>query len=371
LAPKAYKLCTVCIQRQNPDGEFIRTRPSRCFICHGLTAKVAKMGRLVIRQVRPYEFDSFSVGVIVPDEVQEREDQLRSHLQIRGLETIKSQLSGKVAELVKKKTRKRVDRRRPQLTILADFSNEVASASSKSLFVFGRYTKPRGVSQRKEFCEKCSGRGCPECKGGYVDAPSMEEILGRRFGRILGSSRTKFTWIGSEDRDSVVYPPGRPFIMEVKDPKLRKVPARSTLITGSGRATVSNARVLRDRPATVPSFSFRTRAFLNSAEKLDGIDLSLARNLMKSVVTYRNNKGRLVEKKVYSVRVERKRGRLVADIWLDGGLPVKRLVSGESVSPSLSEVLGIPLVCERFDILRVKQSGQVSLEAEGRPRRSR
>jgi len=38
---------------------------------------------------------------------------------------------------------------------------------------------------------------------------------------------------------------------------------------------------------------------------------------------------------------------------MDGGLPVKRLVSGEAVSPSLSESIGIPLRCERFDIMRV------------------
>ena len=359
MADKAYKLCSACIQRQDDDERFLRTRPPYCYICHGLSAKVAKMGSLAIRQLRSYQFDSFSVGVIIPDEAQEREDQLRSHLQIRGLETIKFQLSGKVAELLKKKTRKRIDRRRPQLTLLVDFSREIATATSKSLFVFGRYTKPRGVSQRKEFCEKCSGRGCPECKGGYIDAPSMEEVLGRCFGRILGSSRTKFTWIGSEDRESLVYPPGRSFIMEAKDPKLRRVPPRLSLATGKGRASISNARVLRGRPATTPSFIFQTKAFLGPVEKLDGLDLSLARKLAKSVILYRNNKGKSVEKRVYSVRVE-KRGRgLVADIWLDGGLPVKRLVSGESVSPSLSEVLGVPLVCERFDIVRVKESKQL------------
>ena len=47
----------------------------------------------------------------------------------------------------------------------------------------------------------------------------------------------------------------------------------------------------------------------------------------------------------------------MAEIKLDGGLPVKRLISGGSVSLSLAELLKTPLSCQRFDILRVWESG--------------
>ena len=325
--------------------------------------------RRVLRQVNRYEFRTFSVGVTIPEDVQEREDQLRSDLQIRGRETVKAQMAREVATFIERVTRKHLDRRQPELTILADFSKGEVSAMSKSLFVSARYTKPRGVLQRREFCEKCGGRGCEHCDAGYSRTPSMEGVIGGRFGKILRSTKARFTWMGSEDKDSIVYPPGRPFIAELKDPKHRKIPSRLSVVTGKGGAAITNAKVLRARPAVIPTFVFRTRAFIEPAARVDASSLARARELRKAVIRYRNNKGKLVEKRVYSVRVEKRRRGLVADIRLDGGLPVKRLISGESVSPSLSEVLGVPLVCQRFDILRVGENRPVKTGSAQRLRR--
>ena len=75
-------------------------------------------------------------------------------------------------------------------------------------------------------------------------------------------------------------------------------------------------------------------------------------------VRYKNNKGKVVFKTVYKVRVLRTGGtKLIVEIKLDGGLPVKRFVNGDSVTPSISEVLKTPVSCQRFDILRVWESG--------------
>ena len=42
---------------------------------------------------------------------------------------------------------------------------------------------------------------------------------------------------------------------------------------------------------------------------------------------------------------------------LDGGLPVKRFVNGELVSPSVSEVLKTEVGCRSFDIRKVREIG--------------
>jgi len=47
------------------------------------------------------------------------------------------------------------------------------------------------------------------------------------------------------------------------------------------------------------------------------------------------------------------------DAELDGGLPVKRFVSGELVSPSVSEVLKTEVRCRKFDIREVKETGKL------------
>ena len=357
MVDREFSLCRTCAKRQSDDIDFVTARARECFICQGLTLRIPAIERRVIRQVRRYDFRTFSVGMIIPSEVQEREDKLRSDLQIRGMETIKSQTAKEVTDFVRRQTGKRVDRMHPELTVLVDIARDEISASAKSLFVYGRYTKPKGVSQRREFCEECSGRGCNKCNGGYSDVPSMEEVLGRRLAKILHSSRAKFTWIGSEDSDSTVYPPGRPFVVEMKDPKHRKVPSHLSLVTGKGRTQVTGTKVLRGKPVSIPPFVFKTRAFMEPLQELDTARLLQLKKIRGAKVQYRNNKGKTVFKRVYSISTEKKGRSLVAEIKLDGGLPVKRLVSGESVSPSLSELSGVSLTCRRFDILRVWESG--------------
>lgn len=357
MVDRKFPLCSICAKRQSDDTDFVTVRPRECFICQGLTLRIPVIERRVMRQVKRYDFRAFSIGMIIPSEVQEREDKLRSDLQIRGMETIKSQTAKEVSDFVRKHTGKKVDRMHPELTVLVDIVRDEISASAKSLFVYGKYTKPKGVSQRKEFCEECSGRGCNNCHGGYSDVPSMEEVIGRRFAKVLHSPRAKFTWIGSEDADSLVYPPGRPFVAEIKDPKHRRVPRHFSLVTGKGRAQVTGAKVLRGKPTSIPPFVFKTRAFIEPLEELDTDRLLKLKKIKGTTVEYRNNKGKTVFKNVYSISTEKKGKNIVAEIKLDGGLPVKRLVSGESVSPSLSEISGVSLACRRFDILRVWESG--------------
>ena len=329
---EGFPLCDACAERQGDRREFSPGLGNDCFVCRGLTSRFPEIERSVVRRAKGYQFKTFSIGVIVPKGIQEREDQLRSDLKIRGKEPIKSQLGRGISDFVKAQTRRKVDRLHPDITILVDLDREAILVTAKSLFVYGRYTKPPGVSQRRELCERCRGRGCGECQSGYREGVSVEGILEDRLGKILHSAKAKFTWLGSEDPESTVFPPGRPFIAEVKDPRRREVPSRMTARTGMGAMKVGELKVLRGKPT--------------------------AKAVKNAPIQFRNNKGKTVYKRVYSLKIQKRGQSLVAEIRLDGGLPVKRLVSGGSVSLSLSELCGTPLNCQRFDILRVWESGK-------------
>ena len=354
-----FSLCEMCAERQGGEADFDLAEGDGCFICQGLTSRLESTERKVAREASRYQFDTFSIGMILPAGVQEREDRLRSELRIRGRATIKSQLSGKIASFVQSKSDKKVDRLHPDLTAVVDLESGTVNLTAKSIFAYGRYSKPRGISQRRAVCERCNGRGCGICEGGYAKAPSLEAVVDRRLVSLLGAQRTKFTWFGSEDPDSLVYPPGRPFIVEVKNPRKRRTPSRLVLRTGKGLAKISGLKVLKGRPSSVPSFTFETRAFIELETPLDPIAIRSTRAKGTILVEYRNNKDKVVRKKVYRLRLRAKRRKLIAEIKLDGGLPVKRFVGGDSVSPSLSELLKTPLRCQRFDILRVWESGDL------------
>jgi tRNA pseudouridine synthase 10 len=356
--PPEFRLCRFCRDRQGAGESSLALAgdDDDCFICKGISGNLRGITEKIVSNLDKFEFRTFSVGLMLPHGVQEREDTLRSELKIRGGETVKSELAGRIAKAVIKgmRGRKRVDRLNPDATVLVDIGDESVVVTSKPLFLYGRYTKPRGVAQRRLFCEGCNGRGCERCQGtGYSSSPSVEGLVSRKLGALLGSRKFKFTWFGSEDPDSMVFPPGRPMVIESKNPRRRHPPRELRLRTGEGGMLVSAIRVVTKK-FEHPAFVFMTRAVISAERTVTDEEVKrLQTEMRNALVQYRNNKGRLVDKKIYFVRADARGKKITADIKLDGGLPVKRLVSGEAVSPSFSESMGMQLRCERFDIMRV------------------
>ncbi len=332
------------------------TEASRCFICRGLTSRLDKIQSDVLRRLRGYEFRTFSVGLSLPEGMQEREDQLRSEYKLKGGETIKGWLSRNLSERIARATRKLVDKLNPELAVLVDLNASEVRLNSRPLFVCGRYTKPAGVAQRKTLCADCGGGGCAVCGySGYDTRTSVESVVQKRLGPLLGSEKMKFTWIGTEDPESAVGPPGRPFVVEAKSPKRRRVLRSFISRTGMGQMRVSNLKLLPGRPLKLPSFKFRTRVTIESMSDVSPEDLGrLSRTMKNVVVEFRRPGEKPAYKRVYRVKAKATGRAIEAEIELDGGLPVKRLVNGDSVSPSISELLKADLRCQKFDILKVQ-----------------
>ena len=357
-----FALCEDCLARQGGEAsaQLVGGRSDDCFICRGLTSRKALLTRTALRAIKNYDFQTFTVGLILPPGVQEREDHVRSELKIRGKESVKMQFSRGIGEAVVAATGRSIDKLHPDLAILLNLRDGSIELASKPLFLYGRYTKPRDVSQKIVFCESCGGRGCGDCDGtGYESGPSVESVVTTKLGKVLGSSRMKFTWVGSEDRDSLVKAPGRPFVVEVKSPVRRRSKKAFSMRTGRGLVKVSGLKALPGRPLRIPSFRVQTEVTMEAEGKVGEEELRrFARGMKKGVmVGFRNNKGKMVDKAVQLVSVRGRGRRVVARVKIDGGLPVKRFVSGESVSPSASELLGTPLSCLRFDILKVWETG--------------
>ena len=308
-----------------------------------------------------YEFETFGIGLSMPEGVQEREDEVRSTLKLKGRQTIKTELSKLLSASVETKLGKRQDKMNPDLMTTVDVGGMVLAMHSRPLFFYGRYAKPRGISQRRERCSRCSGRGCDSCKmTGFKRSASVELGVGRRLILDTGAETAKFTWIGSEDRDSKVAAPGRPFIVELKNPRQRKLPRAFLAKAGKHFVKVSRGRVLPSRPVALPRFRFRTLIAARSSENVPAAALKeLARTFRNAGVVFNRPNERPISRRVYRA-VARARGKnITIDAELDGGLPVKRFVSGELVSPSVSEVLKTEVRCRTFDICGVRETGKL------------
>jgi len=361
LALQAYRLCRRCAEREGGGGSSFEIVEGRdCFVCAGVMDRVERMANLAASRARRYQFRTFAVGVTVPDGVQEREDELRSMMKLKGNETIKTQAARLVAIQASRTLGKRVDRQRPDVNLLADFAVGDVAVASKPIYYYGRYTKPAGVAQRRSFCEECRGAGCKKCRNtGFEQKPSVEGALRAKLARLGGSEKMTFTWLGSEDRESRVYPPGRPFVAEVKNPRRRRLPNRFGSRLRGGLVSVTSGKVLPSKPIHVPSFRFRTRIKAKAASRVTPEGLAELRSRFHgATVRFERPHNRPTVKTVYRVSAKAKGKTLFIDAELDGGLPVKRFVSGELVSPSVSEVLKTEVGCRSFDIFRVREIGE-------------
>ncbi|MBI3860182.1 MAG: hypothetical protein HY296_08145 [Thaumarchaeota archaeon] len=358
-AARRYRLCQFCIDREGPGTHFDEVDGPSCSVCSGLFDRIPQAVEGAASQMRRYQFRSFTVGMTLPEGIQEKEDELRSALRLKGSETVKTQAVRLFAVLLAKKVRKPVNKLKPDLTLLVGMSDGSSSVTTRPLFYYGRYTKPPGMSQRRELCRHCSGAGCEKCSGtGYGSRQSVEWHLRRRLGAIAGSDRMTFTWMGTEDLESRVLAPGRPFIAELKNPLRRVLPKRFASRFRGKQVSVDRGRLLVSRPLRVPPFRFRTLITCTSRTAIhpDRIH-ELGKRFRRADVRFDRPHNRPVTKTVYSAKGSARGRRLIVEAVLDGGLPVKRFISGELVSPSVSEVLKTEVRCRSFDICEVRERG--------------
>lgn len=360
-ALQRYRLCRECLERQGGSfSDFVAVDYHECFICEGLMGRVTAIVTSVAKRTKEYQFGTFSVGLSMPAGVQEREDEVRSSLKLKGRETIKTQLSKMIAAGVGQLLKKQPDKMNPDLTLVVDVASSQVQIHSRPLFFYGRYTKPRGVAQRRERCAKCSGRGCEACRmTGFRRSVSVESAVGGRLATETGAENVKFTWMGSEDPASKVASPGRPFVAELKNPKTRRVRAGFLVRARKRMVKVSRGRLLPSRPISLPRFRFRTTISAKAAGRLGPSELKeLSRVFRNADVVFDRPNERPVSKRVYRVLARAHGKELTIDAELDGGLPVKRFVSGELVTPSVSQVLKTEVRCRTFDIRGVRETGK-------------
>jgi len=124
-----------------------------------------------------------------------------------------------------KLTKKKVNFKNPDVTFTINLKNNSTEIMSKPICVFGRYTKKiRGIKQKQKLCENCEGEGCRLCDyHGISKVDSVEGIICDYLFKKFGAKKAKFTWIGGEDKKSLVLGKGRPFFVKIKEPKKRKI----------------------------------------------------------------------------------------------------------------------------------------------------
>jgi tRNA pseudouridine synthase 10 len=317
-------------------------------------SNIDELLELVLNALKKYQFNTFLIGAMLPQQMLEREDEVRARFKIKGIENIKSDLTRELGKLLGNASGKSVDYRAPDVTINLDVANKQVTARSRAIHLFGRYVKSvRGLSQKQERCKICNGKGCTQCNNtGLSGFDSIEGIIVEKLIDSFNCDSAKFAWVGGEDKDSLVLNEGRPFFVKVINPRTRFAKYKEISFDDSVKARfIKEVDRLPDKPL---KFKVKVKLMIECERSIDDATLERLKQLDNASVKFAGKKGREVSKNIHEFSAKASNNMLEVSMLADGGLTIKQFVGGDGIEPSISELIGCKATCKSFDILDVQ-----------------
>ena len=363
---KKYNLCDYCLGRlftkqlRLSSNKILgkklkngRESNHSCYICKNLFDNLDHFLKLMLDSSFDYKFRTFSIGTIIKPSIVDRDDALKSEFKLRGIDGIKSDITKELVKLFSKKTKKITNYIDPDIIFTVNLKEPSCNLYSKPIVISGRYTKSkRGYSQKQKSCDNCSGKGCRTCNfHGISEFNSVEGVISKLIFKKFGGTTTKFTWIGGEDKSSLVLGSGRPFIVKLQNPLKRKIKLSDY---ASDFISIFNLKRIDDSPKTPLKFSSLATIKISTDSKFDAENLKKLKNLKNSPIIVSEKSGRSYEKKIFDINYKKTSDQIIlVKIRVEGGLPIKRFVIGNDVTPNISETIGTHCIPEEFDFLEI------------------
>lgn len=244
------------------------------------------------------------------------------------------------------------------------------------VYVEARYRKlVRDLPQTVFFCPECKGhprrrRGCARCEGfGKLTRDSVQELVGWVLGAAFKTRRNTFHGSGREDVDVRMLGDGRPFVVEIENPKVLDVDLAAVEaeinrrnegrieIRGLHWSEKSRVRVLKEEPHA------------KEYEALVGTDSPADPERCRALVGRRIHVVQQTPSRVAHRRADKERERWIEFLSVEPagenalrvrlrtehGTYVKEAIHGEggATRPSLAELLGVACVCRELDVLAI------------------
>jgi len=382
---RSYALCDSCLGRQFAQvahglenrrrGQCIReglgtapVDPGDCWLCEGLMGELEELADLVVEALEPYQYATFLVGSRVEEALELREGEVAA---IGGDgEPIKREINREVGKRVEEHTGKTVDFSRPDVTAIVNTQYNHVELDVRPLYIYGRYCKHvRGIPQTKWWCRKCRGVGCDYCGGeGKMYEESVEELVAAPVVEATGGSEESFHGAGREDIDVRMLGHGRPFVLEVKEPRRRFVDLESLEKAinrwAEGKVTVSRLR-FADRAEIEHLKAARwTKTYRAVVSGCERGKLNEAVNALRGCYINQRTPSRVVHRRADKVRRRRVLDIHVEDtagdtatlvIRAESGTYIKELVTGDGgrTAPSLQALTGCPLHMQNLDVIAI------------------
>jgi len=386
-----YSLCDHCLGRffrhtkknisNKSHGEKLRKKTDfkkieikDCVLCQGLIDEIPIFIDLIKKVFNDYEFKTFLIGCIVDEDILDKEQEIIDKFNIDFSESIKNEINREIGKVLERDLDRLVDFEKPDIMGVMDTSFNVVDLQIASLFIYGKYKKySREIPQTKWFCKICRGRGCKRCSyTGKLYPTSVEEIISKEFIKATKAEDESFHGSGREDIDVRMLGDGRPFVLELKNPKKRNIDfdyiTKKINKENKGLIEVDNlkisdkkeiVRIKNSKFKKIYRITFNCNNLIN-IEKLKKAVSSLQNSKISQFTPSRvaHRRANIIrDKHIYKTKIESIDGAMaIITLEAESGTYIKELVSGDNgkTKPSISELIGYPCNVVELDVIEIK-----------------
>ncbi len=367
----------------NPDrGKALRTYISMldgetpeylesCELCGDVFRNIERKVDLLENASKGIDFSTFLIGSRFDKDVLEREREVSERLGLEG-ESIKVEFNRILGKAFEKRSGKLFSREQPDIEFLYDTRYEDVKVQINPVYIYGRYRKlTRGIPQTRWPCRHCGGKGCEHCNHtGKMYSESVEELIAHEFMLELLGKEHAFHGMGREDIDARMLGNGRPFVLEIKEPRKREVDLeemeKRVNEFAQGKVEVHGLRLsskeeIRRIKASRAEKTYVVYVRLEpdvEEEKLKNalgmLEGEIAQRTPKRVSHRRADMVR--KRRAISLKLLEKDDRKAAiEVRAEAGLYIKELMHGDEgrTKPSLSEILGVECAVEALDVMEI------------------
>jgi tRNA pseudouridine synthase 10 len=345
-------------------------KPEKCEMCKNFFLdEIDDIIDKIIVKSKDVAFETFLIGCVPKSEMIKAEEELWSEIGIEFCETIKSEINRELGKRLEKRTGKLFDKKNPDVTFVADLSNNSIKMDIRSMYVYGGYQKlKRGIPQSKWVCLSCGGKGCVKCKGeGKMYKNSVQEIIEKPLLKVAKSKESKFHGSGREDIDArcLDY---RPFVIELVKPMVRKMDLKKITaeINKSKKVNVKNLKIADKATINELKFAKIDKTYLADVQFSKPIDKKKLKELKKFVgmAILQQTPRRVVHRRADKTRKRmvkaiswKQTGKKQLELKIRGesGLYIKELINGDEgrTQPNIADMLDNKVKKITLDIIKI------------------
>jgi len=348
-----------------------------CELCGDLFINTKQLQEKLIQKAKELEFKNFLIGNKIPNQVLEKQDKLWAEVGCEYCEPIKREINKIFGEFFEAKTNKKVEFKKPEVVFIINYETQGIDLQINDLYIYGKYNKLiRGIPQTKWPCRQCKGTGmykgevCSNCGGtGKQFQETVEELIAPKALQSAQAEDESFHGSGREDRDALMLGEGRPFVLELKKPKKRKINyqkleqeindyCKGKVKVNSLRESTKEELIELKKAEHDKLYEaiVKTEQPYKELKRLDEFFINKELKQRTPTRVAHRRKDKIRKRTVYSVKTTPiDETHFKAIIKAQSGTYIKELISSDftRTKPSFAEILETPCVCEQLNVLEV------------------